>query len=556
MGFDPKNCYICIKKHPFVSCILLFYFLVYMFLPSALNVLIYTAPLIVISAVVDGFFCSIDSKRVKNVKGKENLNYGVVQDDHIVDKRESSSAIQKPRQRNVKEKNEEEHAVEDKNPVSSTSFKDDFVDKTAVEEENPKEIREVKVDYAIGKGETEVAQMGSSRYEEEAKRSRDKIIEWTKDDQNNPMDVGVFEVEKTKRLESLMARRRARKQLSLQVRKTPMKVGGNEPYGQITSIYIPKANPFLSNNASTQLATPGSAPSRLVPMKNPYDIPYDPYEEKPNLIGDSFSQGFMAPKKKEMMYCRHESFDWGGFVPWECKHDQHETVFYHGFATPRLSERPHKNKFGHPSGEAMFNGGSARHHVKDINKVQTKQMLVEDSNGGSSSSFSSEANSFTFSDPKTRAEEHLLYADKEMNHTPTNSIASDMQVEVSESGSPLLTIDGNSSSSDEESSINEIVCGSEEMFSVSSNLSGLDKLDSVSVSSNLSGLDKLESRLREVSVSSNLSGMDKNESRSRDVYGISEIIEKLSSPSARSIEVSDTISRDFKSIAITPEMDL
>ncbi|KAI3440124.1 uncharacterized protein J3R85_003980 [Psidium guajava] len=36
----------------------------------------------------------------------------------------------------------------------------------------------------------------------------------------------------------------------------------------------------------------GSTPSILLPRRNPFDIPYDPNEEKPDLKGDSFQQEF------------------------------------------------------------------------------------------------------------------------------------------------------------------------------------------------------------------------------------------------------------------------
>lgn len=74
---------------------------------------------------------------------------------------------------------------------------------------------------------------------------------------------------------------------------------------------------------------------------------------------------------------------------------------------------------------------------------------------------------------KTRLEDNLFYTNKGPRHTPNNSIASDLQVEVSEVGSPPLTVDGTASSSDEESLTydgdieKEITSGSEEMWGAS-----------------------------------------------------------------------------------------
>ena len=72
----------------------------------------------------------------------------------------------------------------------------------------------------------------------------------------------------------------------------------------------------------------------------------------------------------------------------------------------------------------------------------------------------------------TRMEEHFFYKLKP-GHTPNHSIASDMQVEVSEIGSPPLIEDGTASSNDDESLIydgdseNEFTSGSEELWGAS-----------------------------------------------------------------------------------------
>lgn len=86
--------------------------------------------------------------------------------------------------------------------------------------------------------------------------------------------------------------------------------------------------------------------------------------------------------------------------------------------------------------------------------------------------------------------ERRYHPDNETQHTPTNSFASDMQVEVSESSSPPLTVDG-----EEESSIND---------------RDMDK--------------KINSRIDETWGESNhLAEVDKNESSSREVHEVSEL---------------------------------
>lgn len=84
---------------------------------------------------------------------------------------------------------------------------------------------------------------------------------------------------------------------------------------------------------------------------------------------------------------------------------------------------------------------------------------------------------------KSRMEDRLFYRDKGPCHSPGYSIASDLQVEVSEVGSPPLPIDGTMSPADAESSYDgdiekDITSGSEELWGASSHLSGVDENES------------------------------------------------------------------------------
>ena len=164
------------------------------------------------------------------------------------------------------------------------------------------------------------------------------------------------------------------------------------------------------------------------------------------------------------------------------------------------------------------------HHEEDRSEVHIEENIVRDVTGGSSSSSSSEMsvpfsaanrdqilkslsfsvlrnigvdreydarrNEFSDGSPPTfgkrRLNEGLFFADKGVNHTPTHSIASDLQVEVSEVGSPELTVDGTISPSDGESLIyeanadveKETASGSEEMWVASSRLSRVEENES------------------------------------------------------------------------------
>ncbi|GFZ01631.1 glycosyl hydrolase family protein [Actinidia rufa] len=505
---------------------------------------------------------------------------------------------QSVRRRNVKEKDNQvfvQEGVEEKDMFFSTISNDALVDKAALEEENPKEIREVMVDSVVHRTESSSAASQRSRHErgdrsegtnksnggrgefkgessedgedegeEEAQEDGNKAVEWTEDDRKNLMDLGISEMERNTRLESLIARRRARKLLSMQVRSTLMNASSNDPCSHIASILLPRSNPFPSNDSGgAQISpAPGSAPSVLLPMHNPFDIPYDPQEEKPNLTGGGFEEEFIADHQKDTMFCRHESFSLGSFFPGPGEFDQsrREAFYCPNFSTrQRSSEIPEYSRFRNQSGsensdkriqtesseeckpvvhinnpddhgrqegqgpEHIFDLVDT-HHEEDRSEVHIEENIVRDVTGGSSSSSSSEMSvpfsaanrdqilkSLSFSvlrnigvdreydarrnevsdgSPPTfgkrRLNECFFHADKGVNHTPTHSIASDLQVEVSEVGSPELTVDGTISPSDGESLIyeanadveKETASGSEEMWVASSRLSRVEENES------------------------------------------------------------------------------
>lgn len=167
--------------------------------------------------------------------------------------------------------------------------------------------------------------------EEETQEDLKKAVQWTKDDQKNLMDLGISEIERNRRLESLIARRRARQHLKQQIEKGLIDIRSACP-SQIAPLLISRTtkNVLDSPKGIDGLDIPGSAPSVLrLSSRNPFDLPYDPSEERPNLTGDSFDQEFTAaaaanqPKETAAMamagmaYCRHESFSFGPSLPFE-----------------------------------------------------------------------------------------------------------------------------------------------------------------------------------------------------------------------------------------------
>lgn len=167
--------------------------------------------------------------------------------------------------------------------------------------------RELESDDGSAEEETE------NQADEEDAREKDNnesVVKWTADDEKNLMDLGSLELERNRRLENLIAKRRAKKLQRFQTDKNLIDLD-TEPLPfmeeisrfnvQISAISAPRRNPFdLLFDSEESIGVPpipGSAPSVLLPRKNPFDLPYDLDEESSKLAGDS-SKPFNEPKIK------------------------------------------------------------------------------------------------------------------------------------------------------------------------------------------------------------------------------------------------------------------
>lgn len=351
LNFSLKICASICTKHPYASICFLSLILLYISFPFVFWALIYSIPVVVSSFIILSLPANgknkytheeEDEEREREKEEEIDGNSKFASDDssdHNKTKNiKSYKRVHSVRRRRAKNFVTEEanNKVEDKNAVASTNFNDDdMVDKNALTqvEEIPKEIREVQVDYASPK--TDIDDHNPNNIQEILKEeSKDEKKEDDKEeeddnndnDKNHVIDIGISA---TKRLESLIARRRSRKLLSLQVRRTLMNMDKTDRPPQIASIVIPRNNSSMNLNGPYSPG-PGSAPSVLVPMRNPFDLPYDPQEEKPDLTGDGFDQEFMTPNaNRDMVFCRHESFSLGPFLPGE--YYQNRDVFNHDF---------------------------------------------------------------------------------------------------------------------------------------------------------------------------------------------------------------------------------
>ncbi|KAK1278943.1 hypothetical protein QJS04_geneDACA003538 [Acorus gramineus] len=122
------------------------------------------------------------------------------------------------------------------------------------------------------------------------------VVKWTADDEKNVMDLGTSELERNRRLENLIAKRRARKELERNL--IDLDAGDHLPMFHIPPVSTMRRNPFDLPFDSE--VAPGSAPSVLLPRRNPFDLPYDEVSNR----GGNVMEG-------EASFRRHESFSLG-----------------------------------------------------------------------------------------------------------------------------------------------------------------------------------------------------------------------------------------------------
>ncbi|CAH9094206.1 unnamed protein product, partial [Cuscuta europaea] len=557
LEFSMKLICTYVREHPLPSFVCFVFIILYVFFSSIFWFLIYSLPLLLMSGIVVIVLygherpkddvrnrgkiedeggkkkkCVGRARSVRRRKSKKDFppyvedNGGSIflpegfGDHHVFDK---STLTEEEEQHHMKDIREvvEVHSVTEC-CSSFDRFSKDWQKKPAFRRSRYEgEIKMLKNDDSDDNGE------------ENVKRSKGGV-QWTTHGhpQNKKNLMDLSEMERNKRLESLMARRRARRLVSIHVRRTLMNLGSDDPP---ISIMIPRTNSNCSSNGGLfSPSAPGSAPSVLLKNRNPFDLPYDQHEEKPNLSGGSFQHDFMVPQQ-DLMFCRHESFALGGgsfFGEFESDVDLHNVESSENYRsrTPFAGKEDaadelmkqvsveEPEKLNHVSPSNIKEPVSTTQYEEDNGEVQIKSVLIEDidddrtSSSSSSPSESEEDEPFyridknaiikSLSTPPAprnnittdnqencqegrqiaRMDENYYFAKFSMFPTPSHSIASDLQVEVSELGSPPRSVDGTSSLEEEISVYNR-------------DMDEKDTSDTLWAAS--SGLNQNESRSRE-----------------------------------------------------------
>lgn len=143
---------------------------------------------------------------------------------------------------------------------------------------------------------------------------------WTADDAKNLMDLGYSEMERNRRLEILMVRRRSRKNIVFEIDNNLTGVSSNDAgknvddlsrfHAQVSNISVTRRNPFDLPYDSEEAAIPGSAPSILHARKNPFDF-LEQFGESGVPAPDNLSPGESPATSHRDIFRRHESFNFG-----------------------------------------------------------------------------------------------------------------------------------------------------------------------------------------------------------------------------------------------------
>ncbi|CAI8585695.1 unnamed protein product [Vicia faba] len=498
-----EKSYDFMKKHPRISGAMLVFFIMYIFLSCIYNLLVFLSPFLVFTAILVTLFWSSEQTHIKCVEKKEkekkvdakNLSNVYTKDRRgMLYKYPSQNATS--RRRNFTGKKLDVYGdLEQKAKNLSAVFRNEFTKKNTDirsgkiffdKEMDPyfdSKFTSRKIDVPLKQtlhvtqpSMVDLVTCNTSYYdcqetniektEEEKKAIEDssignnKGVELKEDDKKKLMDLGICEMERNKRLESLIARRRARKQLNLEIENGLIDIESITP-NQISPLLVARMDPFDSLIYFEGIEMPGSAPSTL---RSPFDIPYEPFEEKPNLKGDILDHEFttntpLEPKYDLLQLKEHR-------LPSSrvrrlsglANHDGLEKL-------NSLEGCESKLQAPNPSNE----GEETTHDDKGKCKLDIVGMQSEEENKNdptitnieevidltsnpqdefldfplSSTNVTNLNDSLyeSLATPVFKSNENVLFTTGLIRHAHSCSLASDLQVEFSEIGSPTLTVD-------------------------------------------------------------------------------------------------------------------
>ncbi|KAM3411284.1 hypothetical protein ACQJBY_003114 [Aegilops geniculata] len=138
----------------------------------------------------------------------------------------------------------------------------------------------------------------------------------TADEDKNAMDLGYSEVERSRRLEFMMAKRRSRKNIIFDL-------DGNDACQsadrfsrfrmQVQPISVSRRSPFDLASDPDEAAIPGSAPSVMHRRNNLFEPPSEQSDDSGVSAHDNLdSHEIMTGSRRDMVFKRHDTFNFGG----------------------------------------------------------------------------------------------------------------------------------------------------------------------------------------------------------------------------------------------------
>ncbi|XP_015694463.1 uncharacterized protein LOC102704991 isoform X2 [Oryza brachyantha] len=224
-----------------------------------------------------------------------------------------------------------------------------------------------------------------SKEHNENEQKNSKVVAWTADDQKNILNIGCLEIERNQRLESLIARRRARKYVD----RNLIDFGSSDSLPtieelskfnvQIPAIFAPRKNPFdLPYNEDN---FPESAPSAPLKMLNKFDLPFDQANESSSSEGANPSHVDSTPvfsqSQKDTMFRRHESFTQGAPFLSDFWQDMQPSRFRPYFVTEKMADEgiPVPNIEGEASEKSSAEDSDSTSSVTD---QESHKLVLED----------------------------------------------------------------------------------------------------------------------------------------------------------------------------------
>uniref|UniRef100_A0ACD5T9Z5 Uncharacterized protein n=1 Tax=Avena sativa TaxID=4498 RepID=A0ACD5T9Z5_AVESA len=141
----------------------------------------------------------------------------------------------------------------------------------------------------------------------------------TADEDKNTMDLGYSEVERSRRLEFLMAKRRSRKNIMFDLDRNMIDIDRNDVCQsasrfrmQVQPISVARRSPFDLASDPDEAAIPGSAPSVMHRQKNLFELPSEQSNDSSvSAHHDLDSQQFSTSSHREMVFRGRDTFNFG-----------------------------------------------------------------------------------------------------------------------------------------------------------------------------------------------------------------------------------------------------